>query len=264
MDERFENAPLVEIVAELRWEVPMLAGVDQSGNPAQSPFADPNAVEALFHRISVAVAEHGFDRLERVGVQGLPVFLPQMIYRYRRSDSLPVLMQVGPGQFSVNALPPYKSWTEFRPWLDKGVGALLTSVEGSAVLSANLRYIDAFRNELTEGRDAKAFLTEVLGFKLELPQALGARLADRGAFRSAMQVVLPMKGMQMGIAVSDGQFGGDSAILMDTNIQVEGPWSADKDAIMSAFDGAHELAHETFIDMTRSIRDKMQPATTSE
>lgn len=265
MNETFRNAPLVEIVAELRWQVPQLEGVDASGNQVQLPFtrAD-NATTAFFHRVTGAVEKLGFNRLEQLSPLGMPVLLPQMTYRYRRADEHPVLMQVGPGLFSVNALPPYKSWAEFRPWLAKGIGVLLEAfgedVTGNRpVLAAGLRYIDAFRKDLSGGRDAMAFATDVLGFRLELPAVLAAHAVDRMAIRAALQVTVPVAGMQAAITLSDGQLAEEPAVLMNTEIGVDGQLAPDKERILEAFDSARNMAHETFVGMTASIRDALQP-----
>lgn len=262
MNETFQNAPLVEIVAELRWQMPQLSAVDASGNTMQLPVTPfDNAVEAFFHRVTAAVGKHGFTRLEQLAPVGMPVLLPQMTYRYRRADELPVLAQVGPGMFSVNALPPYKSWAEFRPWLENGIEALLDAFgEQKLPLVASLRYIDAFRHDLTGERDARAFATDVLGFRLELPQSLRTHVTDERTVRAAFQIALPIKGMQMAITLSDGQLGGQQAVLMNTDVRIDGFLDADKNRILAALDSARALVHEIFVDITRPIRDKMQPA----
>lgn len=260
MNESFEKAPLVEIVAELRWPMQNLVAVDPAGNQAQLPLvAEDSSVEAFFHRVTGAVTKHGFGRLERLVHPGFPVLLPQMIYRYRRADDQPILMQVGPGMFSINALPPYKSWREFRPWLEQGVEALLEAFEEGPPLTVILRYIDAFKPDLTDGRDAMAFATEVLGFRLELPPSLRDCLADGEAVRAALQVVLPVAGMHMGVVVSDGQLGGEPAVLMNTEIRIDGELPPDKERVLAGLDKARELAHGTFVGMTRSIHDRLQP-----
>lgn len=261
MNETFQNAPLVEIVAELRWQIPKLAAADQAGKPIQLPIvlAD-DAMTALFHRTTSAVGKHGFDRLEQLFPRGssMPVLLPQMMYRYRRTDDVPVLAQVGPGMFSVNALPPYKSWKEFHPYLEGGVDSLLEALTDTPELTASLSYIDAFKHDLTSNRDAKAFATEVLGFRLGLPPSLQVRLAEGSQARMSFQVALPVPGMSMTITVSDGQLGPDSAVLMNTDVRIENVLPSDKQAILSALDSAHDLIHGTFVDMTQSIQDKLQ------
>jgi len=261
VNETFQNAPLVEIVAELRWQAPQLAAADQAGNPIQLPImlAD-NAMTALFHRTTSAVRKHGFDRLEQLVPPGslMPVLLPQMMYRYRRTDEVPVLAQIGPGMFSVNALPPYKSWKEFHPHLEGGVESLLEALADMPELTVSLRYIDAFKRDLTSSRDSKAFATEVLGFRLDLPPTLQARLTDGAQARMSFQVALPAAGMSMTITVSDGQLGTDSVVLMNTDVRIENALPSDKQAILSALDNAHDLIHGTFVDMTQSIRDKLR------
>jgi uncharacterized protein (TIGR04255 family) len=262
VNETFQNAPLVEMVAELRWQIPQVAATDQAGNPVQLPIvlAD-NAMTALFHRTTSAVSKRGFDRLEQLAAPGssMPVLLPQMMYRYRRTDEVPVLAQVGPGMFSVNALPPYKSWKEFQPHLEGGVEGLLEALTDKPELTVSLRYIDAFRHDLTSNHDAKAFATEVLGFRLDLPPTLQACLTEGAQARMSFQVMLPVPGMSMTITVSDGQLGTDPVVLMNTDVRLENALPSDKTAILSALDKAHDLIHGTFMDMTRSIRDKLQP-----
>lgn len=267
MNETFQNAPLVEIVAELRWQIPQLAAADQAGNPIQLPIvlAD-NAMTALFHRTTSAVGKHGFDRLEQLVPPGssMPVLLPQMMYRYRRTDEVPVLAQVGPGMFSVNALPPNKSWKEFHPHLEGGVESLLEALTDKPELTVSLRYIDAFKHDLTSGRDAKTFATEVMGFRLDLPPTVQARLTDGAQARMSFQVALPIPEMSMTITVSDGQLGTDAVVLMNTDVRIENALPSDKQAILSALDKAHDLIHGTFVDMTQSIRDKLQSVPAGE
>jgi len=262
VNETFQNAPLVEIVAELRWQIPQLAASDQAGNPIQLPIAlADNAMTAFFHRITSAVGNHGFDRLEQLVLPGpsMSVLLPQMVYRYRRTDEVPVLAQIGPGMFSVNALPPYKSWDEFRPLLEGGIESLLEALTDKPELTASLRYIDAFKKDLTSDRDARAFATEVLGFRLDLPITLEARLAEGAQARVSFQMVLPVLGMSMTITVSDGYLGTDPVVLMNTDVRIEDALLADKQVILSTLDKAHDLIHGTFVDMTQSIRDKLEP-----
>lgn len=262
MNESFQNAPLVEIVAELRWQIPQLAAADQAGNPIQLPIvlADNNAMTALFHRTTAAVGKQGFDRLEQLVPPGSPVsvLLPQMMYRYRRTDEVPVLAQIGPGMFSVNALPPYKTWKEFHPHLEGGIEGLLEALTDKPELAVSLRYIDAFRHDLTSSGDAKTFATEVLGFRLDLPSTLQARLTEGAQARMSFQVALPVPGMSMTITVSDGQLGTDPVVLMNTDVRIENVLPCDKHAILFGLDKAHDLIHGTFVDMTQSIQDKLQ------
>lgn len=265
MNETFQNAPLVEIVAELRWQIPQMAAADQAGNPIQLPIvlAD-NVMTALFHRTTSAVGKHGFDLLEQLVPLGssMPVLLPQMMYRYRRTDEVPVLAQVGPGMFSINALPPYKSWKEFHPHLEGGVESLLEVLTDKPELTVSLRYIDAFRHDLTSSHDAKAFATKVLGFRLDLPPTLQASLTEDAQARMSFQVALPVPGMLMTITVSDGRLGADPVVLMDTDVRIQNTLPSDKQAILLALDKAHDLIHGTFMDMTKSIRDKLQSVPT--
>jgi uncharacterized protein (TIGR04255 family) len=263
--ETFQNAPLVEIVAELRWAIPQ--PTDPSGNTLQLPIPlalPDNEMTAFFHRITAALDKHGFNRLEQLTAPGVPVLLPQMVYRYRRGDETPVLAQVGPGMFSVNALSPYKSWVQFRPLLEGGINGLLEVLAGKPELTASLRYIDAYKQDLAGGRDARAFATEVMGFRLDLPATLQERLPAGRQAAVSFQMRLPLPEMAMTITVSDGNLGTAPAVLMNTDIRIEKPLAAETQAILAALDEAHELTHSVFVNLTRSIREKMQPIPAGE
>ncbi|MGH8111021.1 MAG: hypothetical protein ACREPL_03650, partial [Rhodanobacteraceae bacterium] len=94
--------------------------------------------------------------------------------------------------------------------------------------------------------------------RLDLPPTLQARLTEDAQARMSFQVALPVPGMSMTITVSDGKLGTDSVVLMNTDVRIENALPSDKQAILSALDKAHDLIHGAFVDMTQSIRDKLQ------
>lgn len=125
MSATFENAPLVEIIAEIRWNPQMVPLQTVSGHgPAAAPVMalNTNAFDEFFMRFGGEVYQKGFEQSERLVPSGFPMMLFQPVYRYRKSASADasVLYQVGPGLFSANAIPPYKSWDTFSPTVERG------------------------------------------------------------------------------------------------------------------------------------------------
>ena len=184
----FNNAPLVELIAELRWnQLPQMGAVPAP--PAPQGIQQPtmfvlghNAVEEFLMRVGGEVYQRGYRLAERLVPPGFPIMPSQAVCRYRSSDAnkASTMYQAGFGTFTVNAVPPYKSWEEFAPVVAGGVDALLAArqPEGNLpqFLSVSLRYIDAFRETLTEGHDVSSFLSDVLGFTVGLPEGSPGKL----------------------------------------------------------------------------------------
>jgi uncharacterized protein (TIGR04255 family) len=138
----YENAPLVEVVTELRWALVPLASMQGA------------AVDPLFGRAATkfteAVGELGYLHVERLVPAEVPIELCpyQPIFRCRLEANRWPLFQIGPGLFTCNITPPYNGWTAFRSVIKSGLEALeKTYGLGSVAIEPNLaqvRYINAF------------------------------------------------------------------------------------------------------------------------
>lgn len=258
------KAPLVELVAELRWSPALTPAHDQAGMPVMVPqsLVDPAQSELFFTKFGGAIYQHGFKTIERLLPQGMMLPPNQVIYRYRNTDTNapPVLLQVGPNQFTANALPPYKTWADFRPWVENGVNALIEVMPVLSRFEASVRYIDAFRHDLTDGKDATEFLSSVLGFKVDIPPALTTRMRQGGRLKAAINVTIPLDGMQMVVKAGEGIVGGEAAVIMDTQVLVTGTIEPTQAAVMKAFDSARQAIHDSFLALVNPIIDKLQPS----
>jgi len=268
MDETFRNAPLLEIVAELRWQPPYppLAQVQQpAGQPVPTLLLlGSTQIDNFLHRFGSEVYKRGFQRMERLFPSGFPVLQGQPIARYRNDapDLTNVIYQVGAGLFSANATPPYRSWKHFAPAVQSGVDALLQAREETErALPFNpvsLRYIDGFKPDLTGGRDVEDFLSEVLKIELTLPEAITRHLAPGKSPKPLVNLTIPVAGGVIRMTVGEAIVSGSTVILFDTTLSTDAPVDPETSAIMGAFASAHAIIHDIFMQITVPIQHLMQ------
>jgi len=267
----FSNAPLVEIIAELRWAQPhALLQAGQTGAVAvpMSIIGSNSKMEEFFMRFGGAVYQLGFESAERLVPPAFPIPPGQPVYRYKpvphRSLMSSALLQVGPGIFSANAIPPYKSWTEFEPVVARGTQALLETRDpaekASTFTGASLRYIDAFGPTFLGGMSPGEFIHQVLGFSAAPPASVTAQMPEGNSARAQLQFVIPIReNMTMRLAVGEGMFNNEAAAIMDTSVSADREVNPDVDSVMATLRAARETIHAAFIGMTDKIHDRMQP-----
>lgn len=268
MDITFTKAPLIELVTELRW-IPQGSTAIEPGAPQQATlptiFLGGNKQEEFYTRVGDALHKDGFDRSERLLPAGVPFMLHQPVYRFQSGaeDKRSVIFHVGYGIFSVHAIPPYHSWKTFMPFVKAGIKTLLDSRTEADTkqpfAQLMLRYINFFGEELTQGRDASSFVSQVFGISTTLPAALMS-VATSKALRSLFtKVVLPIEIGDLTVSVGDGKFNNRSGILLDTTVSVSEEVAPEFEAIMKLLDSAYAVIHNLFLELTRPIDELMQP-----
>jgi uncharacterized protein (TIGR04255 family) len=269
MNERFDNPPLVELVAELRWKDLSVPPGLPIGFPAGFPFpGNQLAFDQQLPQMTRAMTGLGFGQSERLMPAGFPVPAEAPIVRYRYSGSpdgssgqLPsTLFQIGQGIFTANAVKPYKSWDDFRPVVEQGVRILLetqqSNIEG---YSLTLRYIDAFREDLIGDLSHLEFLKQVLGFGIEIPPVL-MKHAHGGAIELPVaQLSIPLGFGSLQLQMTEGEIDGGHAYILENVVQIEGLVEPSAEAIMESFSKARDVIHDVFVNLSKPIRDKMLP-----
>jgi uncharacterized protein (TIGR04255 family) len=271
----YKNAPLVELVAEVRWgPLPLPAGAAPAlaGTPAGPPasqmwhaFSGPKDEEIFVH-FGALMSSAGYGRAERMIPPGFPVLTFQPAARYRRTDpeDQASLFQLGRTVFSANALPPYKSWQDFGPVVAKGLGILLDAYKKAALPlpefhTALIRYIDAFRDDLTGGRSALPFLREVLGVNLMLPGVLVSLAGDPSQIQPFIRLIMPTSIGRLETTFSDGLKGNERAVIWDTTVTIEANFGSDAKVVMKALTDARQVIHDLFRGLTAPLHAAMQP-----
>ena len=259
----FKNAPLVELVAELRWGgSPQMVQPDM---PIVMQGMGPD-LDQFFMRLGGEVYQHGFKRAERLVPPGFPVFPYQPVMRYRKenSDDSSVLFQAGQGLFSVNAVPPYRSWETVSSVVKTGVTALLKarapSDQDQSFTVATLRYINAFGPKLARNRPIGSFIEEVLGFSITLPPGIATHIKPGSKPKPHVQLSFPLNdSASMAFMIGEGTVNNEQTIIMDMTVSYEEPVAANVDAVMTAFTSARNVIHSTFIELTKPIHDLLEP-----
>ncbi len=260
---QFKNPPIVELIAELRWGTPPVMEVTP-GKLLELPIGSFSAHELFYKKFADKIAGNGYSQLERLIPEGFPSMPFQPVYRYRKSKEVAdsTLYQLGVGIFTANVVPPYQSWVKFRPILENGIKLLLESFAADPnkqnINAINLRYINAFKESLLKGEGAKKFITETLGFKIELPQAILDQTTSSDEVKPLLKLSIPLKSNhQMMLTVAEGKVNEDESILMDIAVSLKSEFDQTADAIMRTFDEAHNSIYTVFVGITEKIHDVM-------
>lgn len=243
-----ENAPLLELIAEVRW-IP--SGIRGDTGAANGPRIIPppaTSQHEFFKRFAGEVRGAGYTESTRLVPEPFPLLAHQPAFRCNSVNvgETKSLYQVGPGLFSANAVPPYESWSSFGPIVRSGVEALLRARDpgekDSPFIGATLRYIDAFGPYLTRGLDTAEFARDVLGIKIDLPEGLTQHLQRGEAWKPFVQFHVPVRpGVLLALALGDGVANDAPAILMDMSVSFDLALAPTCDDVMGAMDEAHDL-----------------------
>lgn len=258
----YRNSPIVELIAELHWDVAKVVATGPA--PALGMVADTGAYEEFFMRFTGPAFANGYAQIERVVPHGFPMFAHQPAVRFRPKEGNGLLLQIGPGLLTINATQPYKNWDAFAPEIRKGIEALFSArsdVENAQPFTAvNLRYVDGFNVTHTQGQNIGEFLRNVLGIDVRLPEAVTKHAATGRPIKPTIQVQVPMTDDRvLSLGVGDGMVNGQPVFVMDTTISAQRPIEPDVESLMQEFASARGVIHEMFFEMTTSIRELMQP-----
>jgi uncharacterized protein (TIGR04255 family) len=268
MSVTFANAPLVEIIAELRWVPPQQMEIPSQQQPIafQIPFFGGSKQDEFFMRLGAKLHQQGFQAVERLMPPGFMTLVYQPIYRYKMAaEPSPVIYQAGAGLFSAHGIPPYRSWEEFVPFVKNGVTALLESRDSKEkdipLATVSLRYIDAFRRELTQGKSGPAFMADVLGIAIELPDILRNFGKSASEPQYALHLTIPISDdTVLNMNIAEGQVHGSDAIIMDTQVACNRGVPPDITEVMEVLQTAHDVVHAMFVKLTAPIHELMQPS----
>lgn len=259
----FAKAPLVEIIAEIRWQIPSQIQIGPLGVNISNSSHDQ-----LYSKFSDLAARNGYPRSERLLPHGFPIEMGQATWRFRPIEG-GTLWQLGAGLFTANAVPPYKTWEEFSPQLKTGIELMLQARRevGEEIAPASivsLRYIDAFGAQLTQGLSSVDFLCEKFGFELKLPAPLTKSMDKQVAIQLTTDFQFQLiNGMQLGMNIAPGMYQNEQVLMMTTGVVKNTPTEMNTEALLGIFESAHSVIHDAFLEMSKPLHEKMEPQGTA-
>lgn len=270
---KFKKPPLIELVADFRWNpiggaAPFVAVQQNIGQLVPQPLADPARNESFFSSFADGISKRGYVKAERLVPLGWPYpgQFPVMRFRHPQSEGpdLSTLYQIGAGLFSAHALPPYDNWEQFKPVIHQGLEVLLLSrptEEQSAKFSViTLRYIDRFSTALTGNLAPRTFIEDVLSIHLDLPKVVQDETEDQSKINPTIVLKLPLKsGLQMNLAINNANDPPSAGIVMDTTVVTLGSTDSNIESAMGVLETAHESIRRVFIGLTAPIASRMEP-----
>lgn len=246
----YTKAPLVEVIAELFWKtIPLEIVPGGSIDPAYHRLVEPFTGEA---------AKLGLRKVEPIVPGSMPVelFAGRPTIRFRPDADQWPLLQIGPGIFVANIVPPYNGWPEFRKFLTLGTAALDTAWplgDRPTITKLRLRYIDAFTKVNGYVADA-SFLSNGLKLGAGIPAEVLARLSclpESAEVRAATSfaVASPVNGTAT-FSGRQGKSQDQDAYIAD--FAIETPESGAPSALADVvgwFDLAHDFLRNAFLEL---------------
>lgn len=267
-DYLYDNAPLIEVISEVRWSLTALASMP--GN-----FIDPNFSATSEEFLSLA-KKAGFSHVERLIPEQIPLELiaGQPVFRLRRKENAWPLYQLGPGLMTCNIVPKYHGWSDFREYIHQGIEFLQASFPSPEKLlrleTLELRYIDGFTD--AHGLQDNAFLQfseQYLGTTVSLPVGFLQKFAqsekDATAATEIKVSAKEPENTNLIIKFAPGQKREGDREIPALIVELRASHSGGKksfvpEEVMDWMDSAHSMLHEAFDDLcTEELKTRMGP-----
>lgn len=264
-DYLYKNAPLIEVIAEIRWDLVHLRAIPGGA-------VDPHYQEAA-EGLSRLLEERGYTHTEQLIPPELPPELTpgKPIVRFRRQPGKWPLYQFGPGVFTCNIVPPYGGWADFRSVVEAGFADLYEAYPSAEeILKVNLhelRYIDGFgkTHGVSYPTGFATFLKNELNIRLSLREGFVEQFSNTldkvqytGEFRFPLS--LP-ENAYASVRFGPGKAKGEPIIMIELQVQYSGePDQTSPDRILAWMDEAHNSLHDMFEAITSdALKEKMGP-----
>ena len=257
----YENAPLIEVIAEVHWALKALQTAPSS---RIDPYYDLFREQFLHY-----VSERGLINQQELVPSIVPpeLFPNQPQLRIRKRTGRWPLAQVGPGILTANIVPPYNGWREFSPFVGMLIDGLFQSYPMATktlrVEKLHLRYINGFGQNFGYGHYAE-FAQSMLGIQAPLPQEFEqSRTLDstRSNYLLEYRFLNTEPRNSIGLVrVAPGTVNGASALVMELHCEskFEQGKSTGVEQVKSWFEGAHDCISLNFDALaTQDLKAKM-------
>lgn len=216
----YKNAPLVEVIVEIRWAVIPLSAVPNGG-------VDP-LFPSLEKSVFAYIASKGYRIAERVVPPQIPIeMLPHTaVHRYRMAANKYPLIQLGPGVLTCNVAPPYEGWDKFSAVIDTAIESIYPNSEMKAgtpeIKSVIVRYIDGFTSAhgMTSSYEfVRDHLKLSVGLETSILDKYSSKPADAKVGCQQTFSVLHPDRSTFSLNCASGVSNNKEAVVLDTSLQ---------------------------------------------
>lgn len=258
--EIYRNAPLVEMIAEVRWGLTPIASIPNAGI---DPFYD-----VLKQSLKKYTSDFGYPVVQEIVPPEIPreLLAGTATTQFRKTSGAWPLFQLGPGLFTINMADGYKGWKGcFREEVALGIKSLYEAHPAPKMLqitSIKLIAIDVFSAE--HGfKNYLEYSKNFLGLGRVLPENFVNQYAKEDeSFEVNSETKFQLKNLEDSLArvnISGGQKNNKKALILQTAIEsnknLEGV-----ETVMRWFDEAHLVHRKMFRSLlTAQLRQILDP-----
>ena len=212
------NAPLVEVVFELKWK---LVGDESIPMPFRQ---DPGYLTCLDSFVP-AMKDFGFPEQKRSQPDGVFTAGHSVEHRfYHHPDKRFPIIQIGPGLFAVNQSSEYV-WSDYKKLCLNALALLLSSYPKLRTyplvpIQLELKYVDAFQPQSPVEGDLLSFLLRSTNICVSLPDSLKSAAygpPNSGAINFSFPI-RDKKGTKFTMLVSTGVVSGVQSIILQSSV----------------------------------------------
>lgn len=233
---RLPNAPLLEVVFELRWEL----NNEEEKNNYQYLHGDLyTSIRGKYPVRELVVPAH-FP---------VDVYLHQVAHRFRRAPGDYPLVQIGPGILTVNTDDENYVWEEYQGRVNSVVDSLinLESYNKATKVNLALKYFDFLPFDFDE-KDIKDYLSENLHIKIEQDFYKN----DKPPYNINLAFSYGTNVGTLNVGINRGQISANGREGIIIQIEVAKPGlQSDSKTVERWLNDAHEITRATFVEMTK-------------
>lgn len=211
------NAPLVEVVFELRWRL--------QGDPqTPPPFLIDPGYPILVSNFITAAGRYGFKKVDKIAKDGMLTAHSIGMRLYKTEDEPFPLWQIGPGIFASNESAAY-TWSQFKKTAIDGIKVVLSSypkIKGFDFkpIHMELRYIDSFDRTFIAHQDLLKFINETTSLKIDLPSFCKKRPLKKSPTAN-LKFEFPISNLRnsnFSFRIADGKIKGSESMLLESGV----------------------------------------------
>ena len=269
----FRNAPLVEVVADVRWTAGVVCAIDTGCSSARDCFAPltllfpTTQLEGFLIQFGAAIYNDGFQRAERLIPPGVPIPWGQPVMRFlgalrdQTMFSTKLARECSPRMRSRHIAIGWISHLWFLRASKRFLRRALMLKRILLILPLSLHYINAFRTDLTQGKSIAEFLSEIFKIKLALPEGITKHITVGQNYKPYIVLNFPVERGTLNISVGEAIVGTnpEPALLLDLLFATTQDIQPENAKLLDAFSRAHVLLHDLFTELTKPVEHLMNP-----